>query len=225
MMLRCRTPHQLIRAMIWTSRLLILLGLAGTAAYLWSEADRHLYEHATLAALEEEIPPLPPAIVTPPAPPLAGEPKPLAPKAITPPSAPLIDPRVLGQIEIPRLAVKAIVRRGIDSGTLRRSVGHVPGTALPGQSGNSVLAAHRDTFFAPLRGIASGDLIRIRLRSGQSVDYRVDSLAIVGRDAVDVMGPASAPRLTLITCYPFDYIGPSPRRFIVGAALAALPVF
>jgi sortase A len=198
------------------SRLLMVLGLVGVATYVWSEVDRWLYERVHLEELEIARP----MSGVGPAPHSETFERALEPSKAANTKRILSDPQIIGQIEIPKLAVKAVVRRGIDSTTLRRSVGHVPGTVLPGDNGNSVLAGHRNTFFAPLKGIERGDLIRVRLRSGGTVDYRVDHLAIVGRDALEVMETSPEARLTLITCYPFDFIGPSPRRFIVGAAAA-----
>jgi sortase A len=219
MTLRIYTKLHLQPIALWLSRLLMVLGVAGVGTYLWSEVDRWLYERVHLEKIEfatplPEVGPVPYSQTIGPA---------LRPIKAASPNRILSDPQVIGQIEIPKLAVKAVVRRGIDSTTLRRSIGHVPGTALPGGAGNSVLAGHRNTLFAPLKGIARGDLIRIRLRSGGTVEYRVDYLAIVGPDAVEVMETSLETRLTLITCYPFDFIGPSPRRFIVGAAIAFAP--
>jgi len=214
MTLRLHAPLPLRPVVLWLSRLLIVLGLVGLGVYLWSEADRWIYQWLNL---DEFVSPKPlPAISAAPLPKTLG-PAPVLATAVNPMRV-QIDARIIGQIEISKLGVKALVRHGIDSTTLRRSVGHVPGTALPGENGNSVLAGHRDTFFAALKGVERGDLIRVRLRAGGTADYRVDHLAIVGRDAVDVMATSPEARLTLITCYPFDFIGPSPRRFIVGAA-------
>jgi sortase A len=205
MTLRVHTPQHFQTFAAWLSWILILLGLGSTGVYLWSEADRWAYARLHLEEFEYPSPlrsdtPLAPALVK-----------------TAPPTRIKVDARVVGQLEIPKLDLKAVVSRGIDSTTLRRSVGHVPGTALPGETGNAVLAAHRDTFFAALRRIERGDLIRFRRRTGETVAFRVDSLAVVEKDAVEVMAPSPERRMTLVTCYPFDYIGPSPRRFIVGA--------
>lgn len=214
MTLRLHAPLPLRPVVLWLSRLLIVLGLVGLGVYLWSEADRWIYQWLNLDEFESPKPL--PAISAAPLPKTLGPAT--APATAVNPMRVQIDPGIIGQIEISKLGVKALVRRGIDSTTLRRSVGHVPGTALPGENGNSVLAGHRDTFFAALKGVQRGDVIRVRLRAGRTADYRVDHLAIVGRDAVDVMATSPEARLTLITCYPFDFIGPSPRRFVVGAA-------
>jgi sortase A len=111
---------------------------------------------------------------------------------------------------------------GSDSKTLRRAVGHVPGTALPGESGNSAITAHRDTFFRPLRKIRSGDLISVTTLTGQ-YNYRVQSTEIVDPDDVDVLNPSRSESLTLITCYPFYFVGSAPHRFIVHAERISAP--
>jgi sortase A len=124
---------------------------------------------------------------------------------------------VIGRISIPRLRLSAMVREGTEEGTLRRAVGHIPSTALPGQNGNVALAAHRDTFFRGLRGIRKQDKVTVETLDG-SYDYLVDSLKIVKPSDVSVLKPvADQQSLTLVTCYPFNYIGSAPKRFIVHA--------
>lgn len=126
---------------------------------------------------------------------------------------------VVGRLEIPRLSMSAIVFEGADHDVLERGAGHLPGSALPGDRGNTVLAAHRDTFFRPLRGIRVGDVVKIH-RSRRDSAYVVQSARVVEPDEVDVLGPTTEPALTLITCYPFRFIGPAPERFVVRAVLA-----
>lgn len=126
---------------------------------------------------------------------------------------------VIGRVEIPRVGVSAMVREGDDVKTLRRAVGHVPGTALPGERGNAALAGHRDTFFRGLRDIRRGDEILVATRQGD-VRYVVRSTRVVEPSEVSVLAPTAKSALTLVTCYPFNYIGAAPRRFIVRAELA-----
>ena len=123
---------------------------------------------------------------------------------------------LVGRIEIPRLGISAIIAEGTDSRTLRRAVGHVPSTALPGDLGNIVLAGHRDSFFRALRGVQAGDQVRITTEDGV-YDYRVDSTDVVGPERTDLLAASDVTTLTLITCYPFNYVGPAPDRFIVRA--------
>jgi sortase A len=132
----------------------------------------------------------------------------------TPPAE--IDAGLVGRIEIPRLNMSAIVMEGDDDGTLARAVGHVPGTPLPWQSGNVVMAGHRDTFFRPLRDLRDGDDIELITTRGR-FDYQVVGTEIVDPDDVSVLAPAPGRSLTLITCYPFTYIGRAPQRFIIHA--------
>ena len=123
---------------------------------------------------------------------------------------------LIGRIEVPRLGLSAVVMEGDDAATLRRAVGHIPGTALPGQSGNTGVSAHRDTFFRPLKGIRTNDQIRVTTLAGE-FRYRVVSTEIVGPDDVQVLASANDQVLTLVTCYPFYFVGAAPKRFIVRA--------
>jgi sortase A len=122
----------------------------------------------------------------------------------------------VGRIEIPRLGVSAIIKAGTDARTLQLAVGHIPGTAFPGEPGNIGLAAHRDTFFRRLRDIQSDDEIRLTTPDG-SYTYRVSRTDIVEPEDVWVLDPTDHPALTLVTCYPFNYVGSAPQRFIVRA--------
>ena len=109
---------------------------------------------------------------------------------------------LIGRIEIPRLLLSAVVVEGIGRTTLRRAVGHIPGTALPGQPGNVGLAGHRDTFFRPLKDLRIKDEIQFSTLSGD-FKYEVESLRIVEPDNVGVLAPSGENVLTLVTCYPF----------------------
>jgi len=123
---------------------------------------------------------------------------------------------VIGKVKISRIGVEAIVVQGESDSILKLAVGHIPWTALPGQSGNVVLAGHRDTFFRGLRNIRVGDNIVIEGRDG-SYNYKVDSASIVPSTDVSVLRPSENRELTLITCYPFSWVGSAPDRFIVRA--------
>ena len=122
--------------------------------------------------------------------------------------------QLAGRIEIPQLGMTAIVFEGTSDGTLARGVGHLTGSAAPGQQGNLVLAGHRDTFFRPLRDIRAGDLITVTNSDGPS-QYVVESTEVVEPNAVEVLRASGGSTVTLITCYPFRYIGNAPQRFIV----------
>ena len=123
---------------------------------------------------------------------------------------------MVGRIEIPRLGVSVIVLEGSTGRIFRRAAGHLRGTAAPGESGNVAIAGHRDTFFRPLRDIRSQDIIKLTTLK-QTYWYRVESTEVVAPDDVEVLADSPQPILTLVTCYPFYYIGPSPKRFIVHA--------
>jgi sortase A len=130
--------------------------------------------------------------------------------------APMETGSVIGRIELPRINVSTVVREGADDKTLKRAAGHVPYTALPGEHGNVGIAAHRDTFFRNLRGVREGDMIRFKTTWG-TYEYIVDSLKIVRPENVEVLDPTSNPSITLVTCYPFNYVGSAPKRYIVRA--------
>jgi sortase A len=136
--------------------------------------------------------------------------------SIKEPPAPLVEGGVIGEIQVPRLQLKAIVVQGDSHTILRRAVGHIPETALPGTPGNVVLAGHRDTFFRPLRNIRLGDAITFKTSDG-AFQYLVESTEVVPASAVEVLNATAGRTLTLITCYPFDYIGPAPNRYVVHA--------
>ena len=123
---------------------------------------------------------------------------------------------LVGRIEIPRLDLSAVVFEGTTEGTLVRGVGHLRGSAGPGERGNLVLAGHRDTFFRNLRGTRQGDEVTVKGPTGE-FQYQVDLTAIVYPDQTEVLKPGDTATLTLITFYPFGYIGNAPERFIVRA--------
>jgi sortase A len=136
--------------------------------------------------------------------------------SIKEPPTPLVEGGVVGEIQVPRLQLKAIVVQGDSHTILRRAVGHIPETALPGAPGNVVLAGHRDTFFRPLRNIRVGDAITLQTSDG-AFQYLVESTEVVPASVVEVLKATNGRTLTLITCYPFDYIGPAPNRYVVRA--------
>ena len=126
----------------------------------------------------------------------------------------------IGRLEIPRIGLSAVVAEGDDEKTLQVAVGHLPDTPLPWQEGNAAVAGHRDTFFRPLGRIRVGDDIRLATPRGD-FRYRVVRHTVVDPDDVWVLDASSGAALTLITCYPFDLVGPAPRRFVVHATRIA----
>src|SRR3954462_4908523 len=122
----------------------------------------------------------------------------------------------LAILAIPRLGLEAPVFAGTDEGTLNRGLGWIPDTAPPGSRGNAGIAGHRDGFFRPLKDVAVNDVIELRVRSGVQ-RFIVRGMTIVAPSRVDVLDPADEPTLTLVTCYPFYFVGSAPQRFIVRA--------
>jgi len=152
----------------------------------------------------------------------------VAPRVATPPSRPReplpVDPAppsrggALARLRVPRLGIDVVVAEGTDSRTLSLGPGHLEGSALPGQSDNCIIAGHRDGPFSRLRGARPGDRVEITDVAGLK-SYRVDSVDVIDKRDTRVLAPSSTPLLTLVTCYPFHYVGHAPRRFIVRATL------
>ena len=122
----------------------------------------------------------------------------------------------IGRLEIASVGISSIVTDGVDELTLQRGIGWMPDTALPGEPGNVAMAGHRDTFFRGLRDLKLGDEIHLATPTGD-FDYRVDSLRVVTPEEIGVLASTAEPTLTLVTCYPFSYLGAAPMRYIVRA--------
>ncbi len=191
-----------MRALHWIETALAIAGfslLGGALAVILSSRVYQARQGRAFSVLEKATP-APAASTSPPA-----------------AQAPALDPLVLGRIEIPRLGLKAIVREGVDDATLAIAVGHIPGTARPGERGNVALAGHRDSFFRALRNVRVDDVILMQtLQRGD--EYRVDSTEVVTARETRVLDATVDPTLTLVTCYPFGYLGHAPDRFIVHAS-------
>ena len=205
------------RALAWIERTLYAVGVlligGWTAVTVETRVYGYLQERRLARMIEaRDAPgaPLPPARgrfvpARPAAPPLQPAP--------APPDADLV-----GRIEIPRLNLRAIIAEGTDNRTLRRAVGHLAGTPLPGEDGNVVLAGHRDTFFRALKDIRADDIVRIVTPSGR-FEYVVEATAVVEPSRTDVLDATAEPSVTLVTCYPFYLVGDAPDRFVVRARL------
>jgi len=205
------TPPPRRRVLRWLERLLLVIGIACLGYYGYVSAESALYqayEMRELDAILASVPPPPAAAHSP------------GVSTVTPKTVPKAGAAV-GRLEIPRLGISAVVRAGSDARTLRLAVGHIPGTALPGEQGNIGLAAHRDTFFRRLGEIREDDEVRLVTADG-TFTYRVQGTQVVNPSEVWVLDPTGTPALTLVTCYPFTYVGSAPRRFIVRAHLSAL---
>jgi len=133
--------------------------------------------------------------------------------------------RALALLTIPKISLAVPVMEGTDRLTLNYAVGRISGTARPGEQGNIGIAGHRDTFFRGLKDVSMGDSLQLQ-SSGETAIYIVDRIRIVNPEDVGVLKPRSLPTLTLVTCYPFYFVGNAPKRYIVSATLAqeTLPV-
>ncbi len=192
--------------MLWVERALISVGIAllGWYVVVWVEAFAYQrYEDGQLdAILKSRLGAATTPIVT-------AEPPVLLTRAPSPDA-------LIGRLELPRLRIAAIVREGSDATTLKRAIGHVPGTAMPGTAGNVGLAAHRDTFFRRLKDVREGDEILLVTPDGR-FRYRVRDMEVVAPRDTWVLDATPRPALTLVTCYPFHFIGSAPQRYIVRA--------
>jgi len=178
----------------------LIAGLALLDWYIWSRAGAvayQAYENYIFRGRLREEQKAPPAVSTP-----------------APPRLHRND--LVGRLEIPRLGIRVMVHEGDDHDILAGAAGHLPSSPVPGWPGNVAVAAHRDTFFRPLRNIRVNDKILFATLNG-TFEYQVESLKIVDPDDVSVLKASAEPTLTLVTCYPFYYVGHAPRRFIVHA--------
>lgn len=130
---------------------------------------------------------------------------------------------MLGELQVPRLQLNAIVVQGDSNATLKKAVGHLADSPMPGEWGNVALAGHRDTFFRPLRNIRVGDEIRLKTLE-RNFEYRVESIQVVAPTDVAVLKSSTGHNLTLLTCYPIYYVGPAPNRLIVRAREVEAPL-
>ena len=124
---------------------------------------------------------------------------------------------VLGRFEVPRLGLSYVLLEGTETQTLNRSVGHVEGTGLPGSAGNIALAGHRDRHFRKLEWIQRDDQIVLTSRGGARYVYRVEWSRVFKPGDIQVLDESHGPAITLITCFPFEYVGAAPLRLIVRA--------
>jgi sortase A len=195
------------RAYRWLDRALIAFGIACLIVYAVFTAQAALYQRQAKAEIDRMIAarrlsegaavgrPLPDVVL---------------------PSVPIAPGDIIGRVDVPRLNLSAVVAEGDDESTLRKAVGHLSDTPLPWQQGNVAFAAHRDTLFRPLRNIRINDEVRVVTAHGEFL-YRVRHTQIVDPEDVRVLAPTPKPSLTLITCYPFYFVGNAPQRFVVQA--------
>jgi sortase A len=194
---------------VWISRALVAIGLVCLVFYSVVTVQTWRYQRNAKSRVEQMISTERPSIERPPA----------IPQYVPDVTKPLAIGEIIGRVDIPRLKLAAAVAEGDDDKTLGNAVGHLPDTPLPWhRRGNVALAAHRDGLFRSLEGIRLNDDIRVVTSRGE-FNYRVTKTHIVDPDAVWVIAPTDTPTITLITCYPFSFVGNAPRRFIVKAEL------
>ncbi len=199
----------------WLERALLLTGLLciGYWAYAWLDARYTQYREGKLLDEAASAPAAETASETDALGTFRGR------AAASRPRRPAAEGTLVGRIEIPRVGVSAIVLEGTSNKTLRRGVGHISNTALPSAAGNVGLAGHRDSFFRALQDIREDDLITLKTLEG-TYEYRVEWSKIVQPADTQVLAATGEPVLTLVTCYPFYYVGSAPERFIVRARRA-----
>ncbi len=220
---RARVGHRWLVGLEW---LFLLVGLAALDTYVWVNTSTMMYQAYQDWSFDQTLRGLTPSVggfVSDELSWMFGSQR---QKVEAPPATPALEPpapgkppvpsSLIGRLQIPRLKVSVMVREGADGKTLHRAVGHIPGTALPGFAGNVALAGHRDTFFRSLRNIQKDDVIEFETESG-TYRYLVESTDIVGPRDVGVLAASAGKTMTLVTCYPFYYVGSAPKRFIVRA--------
>lgn len=202
MVIRLTAPRPLLWSIL--ADLLIAIGLGAVLYAAWFLVDGAVYQRAQKAEFVR---------------PMVAEVAP--PKVVEPaePASPLeADSGLIGELKIANVDLDVMVGEGLDKQTLRRAAGHPEWSARPGEPGNLILLGHRDTFFRPLRGLKRGDVAEIRTKAGV-FRYRIHRIRIVAPEDVDVAQDLNRSELTLVTCYPFYFVGPSPRRFVAQGRL------
>jgi len=180
----------------WTARIVLAISVILLAWVGWVIIQGRFYQASVTEYLKEQ--------------------RKLPQRPAGPIEAELVEGQTLGRMDIPMLGLSVAIFQGTKSKTLRIGAGHIEGTAIPGEAGNSGIAAHRDTFFRPLENIRTNDEIQIETARGFS-HYQVDSIKIVAPDNIEVLAPTTESGVTLVTCYPFYFVGAAPKRFIVHA--------
>jgi sortase A len=237
------TFHRPAKSLLhWVQYLLVIVSLIGAGICGWFYAEARMYQayeswrldqmakhgpaeletflasYLGLRAIEARKEPLAPRKgpaelpFSPPRAPVKG----LAEIPLSLPQSPLEVGALIGRIEIPRLNLSTIVLQGDSDQVLRKGVGHIPSTSLPGGSGNVAIAGHRDTFFRALKDIRQDDNITLTTTTG-AYHYRVDSVQVVRPNDIQVLAPSDQASLTLVTCYPFYFVGSAPKRYVVHA--------
>jgi sortase A len=190
-------PTRAPRLLRWSQRLLFIIGILALGYVAFTLLAASLFQASAKRVLESQIL-------------LEKVPHEIQPR-------PAIRPGdVLGRLDIPRLGLSVAVLQGTSSRMLRLGAGHIESTVLPGEAGNSAIAGHRDTFFRGLKDIRPNDEIQLQTATGLS-RYTVEWAKVVAPDDLSVLAPSTESSLTLVTCYPFYFVGSAPQRFVVRA--------
>jgi sortase A len=191
-------PRRIRSILRWSQRLLFITGTFALGYVAFTLLNARLYQVSAKRSLETQI---------------HGEKGHHESK----PKPALKTGDVLGRVAIPRLGISVAVLQGTSSRMLRLGVGHIEGTPLPGETGNTGIAGHRDTFFRELKDIRENDEIQLQTAT-ELFHYEVDWVKVVDPDDITVLEPSTfGSTLTLVTCYPFYFVGSAPRRFVVRA--------
>jgi len=191
-------PTRLRRLVRWTQRLLFITGALALGYVGFTLLDARLYQVSAKRSLEGQI-------------------RREKEHHESQPKPALKTGDVLGRVDIPRLGISVAVLQGTSSRTLRLGAGHIEGTPLPGDIGNTGIAGHRDTFFHELKDVRENDEIQLQTAK-ELFHYEVDWVRVVDPDDITVLEPSpSGSTLTLVTCYPFYFVGSAPNRFVVRA--------
>jgi sortase A len=197
--MRCTRIRKILRR---AQRLFFITGVIALGYVSFALLDARLYQVSAKRSLENQIK-------------LQQIELKKDPGAIFPKSA-IKKGDLLGRLDIPRLGLSVAVLQGTSSRMLRLGTGHIESTPLPGEVGNSGIAGHRDTFFRGLKDVRAHDEIQFQTATGL-FRYQVDWVKVVAPDDVSVLASSTESALTLVTCYPFYFVGPSPKRFVVRA--------
>lgn len=200
----------------WIERVLFVLAILALGSYAYAWIDARWVQYQENRRLEAALAAAPRAQTPASETDALGSFRQKEAPADPEPAPELEEGELIGRIEIPSAGVSAMILEGIGKKTLRRGVGHIPGTPLPRWEGNVGLAAHRDSFFRGLKDIRKNDIIKLTTLHG-TFEYRVESTEIVLPRDTHVLEETEKPTLTLVTCYPFYYVGSAPKRFIVKA--------
>lgn len=192
------SPYPARRTLEWSFRIFLTIGIGVLGYTVFTIAEGVLYQRGNTLPLDIASQKL-----------AQGETRPHL-RALAFEGAALI------RLEVPRLGMSVLVAEGTTAHTLKLGAGHIRGTAYPDESGNVGIAGHRDTFFRPLRGINPGDTI-VLTTPHEALRYSVEWTRVVQPSEIEVLRPSPEPVLTLVTCYPFKFVGSAPQRFIVRA--------